>query len=155
MSRGGGNERRPTRRAFLYAVGGAAGAAIAGWVLISQTRRPRTPSLPSENSPRGPALSRDLAITPTADGADVLRAGHSGKSPVCRVNDLGRYLLEQMDGRKSVSALARSLRARLQSPPADVERFQSGVAAFIAELGKAGMLEEPFYVNIYNGEVTA
>ena len=119
MNRYERKKRHPTRREFLYAVGGATGAAIAGWVLISNMRRPRTPS---SGSPTGPALSQDLAITPTAEGADVLCVGQSQKSPICRVNDLGRYLLEQMDGRKSVSALAQSLRARLQSPPVDAER---------------------------------
>ena len=80
--------------------------------------------------------------------------GNAGK-PICKVNRIGMHILLDIDGRKTVKELALSLMDKIDLSPPDPETFLSSIALFLAEPGMAGILAEPFFVNIQRHEIIA
>lgn len=145
-----------SRRKFFYVIGGATGAVIGGWLLTPQVGKPFPGRAKAGPTPTGPGLTDGLVIKPTRDGAEIYRTtGADSAEPICMVNEVGRYVLDEMDGKKPVSELAKAVMARLEAPPSDLEAFSSQIASFIADLGDANLLDRPFFVNIYRSEITA
>jgi hypothetical protein len=149
--------RLSTRRQFVYAVGGVVGISVAGWVLLDRVRgRPGHVASSETLVPSRPKLRSDLTIQADVDGANIYRTLDGTKTElVCRVNESGLHLLREVDGRHTVSELARSLLAKMGRSPDLIESTESTVAAFLAELGAAGLLIQPFYTNIERAEVAS
>jgi hypothetical protein len=136
-----------SRRHFLYAVGGTAAAALGGWVLH---RNLAPPLLAPESA--APRLRSGIAIAPSEFGAELFDA--AGGAPLCGVNQLGSFVLAQMDGRSSVAEIARRVAARTPGA-ANRDAVEASTAMFLAELGSAGVLAAPFHVNIHSCEISA
>ena len=152
-----GKKRPPvTRRHFLYALGSLAGVGIGGWVLSMTTEGRAASATARGDSGKGPMLRVGLVVSPSETGAEVYdRSSGKQEGPVCFVNRLGLRVLESMDGERTIDDIARGLLGRLRAPPSDAEAFTSSVAMFMAELGSAGLLNAPFFVNIHSREVSA
>jgi len=146
------NRKGLDRRAFLLLIGGASAAVISGWVLVppGECRLEKPSSLPHPFTPR---LAQSYAVKPGGAGAWIVSLGPRTRTH-CQVNDLGRYVLEEMDGHKTVEGLALTVMSRMSTPPADVEALTSSIALFLAELGQAGLLAAPFYANLCCAEVS-
>jgi hypothetical protein len=76
------------------------------------------------------------------------------EGPVCAVNHLGLRVIKHMDGEKTVEDIARDLLVHLDAPRSDTESFKSSVAMFMAELASAGLLSQPFFVDIHAREIS-
>jgi hypothetical protein len=139
-----------TRREFLIRLGGAAGAAVAGAffgslaiVKIAKSARASDPSRPM--------LNAALELRLTVDGAEIRR--RDGGQILCAVNEIGGAIIEEMNGRNNLQTIAGNAAARTGVHLQDPESFRSGVASFIIELGKMGMLQNPYYVMMMASEV--
>ena len=143
---------RMNRKEFLYALGSGAGA-IAGWVFI-----PGCTNLPS---PKGradshfcPRLAKDVAWRRIPGGGELAEPDEKGTlRVVCRANGYGLKVIEGLNGRNTVQALAEKIHKGFD--PAQLEHTEASVASFLATLAQAGLLSEPFFVDLYAAEITA
>lgn len=142
-----------TRRHFLYAVGGTAATALGGWVLGHGGNFPLVQSSHAPE-PAAPGLRSGIAMVPSEFGAELFDTGALERIPLCGVNQLGSFVLTQLDGRNTVSEIARRVAARTPGP-ANREAVEASTAMFIAELGSAGVLAAPFHVTIHSCEISA
>ena len=138
------------RRHFLYSIAGSA-TAIAGWVLI-----PGCKSTPISQSHREnnfyPQLADGIVFQKTKSGGELINLNDQ-KQVVCEVNEYGLKILEDLDGKNTLQDLAGKLHTGFD--PEHLEHVEASVASFLADLAQAGVLSEPFFVNLYSSEVTA
>ncbi len=140
-----------SRREFLYAVSSAT-AGIAGWVLIPACDKPDSSNGRAYNG-FGPKLVSDVTIRRTDEGGELLRPDEQGlQQVVCHVNRYGLRVITGLDGKQTVQNLAGMLCASLN--PAMLAQTEASVALFLATLAQAGLLAEPFFVNLHAVEVT-
>jgi hypothetical protein len=140
------------RREFLYALGGGS-AAIIGWVLLPGLSQP-SHAMPAPQGEFRPRLAPGISYRMTPDGGQILRTVSGGlPSIVGQLNDHGLRLVEALDGTRSVSQLAAHLRGRAE--PRHQANTETAVVKFLATLAQAGLLTEPFFVNLYDAQVTA
>jgi hypothetical protein len=143
---------KTNRREFLYALGGGTGA-IAGWVLIPRCARPPF-SKDHTNIDFCPRLAKDIALRRIQGGGELMRRDEQGvQRVVCRVNEFSLKVIEDLNGRESIRALAGKLHKGFN--PAYLEHTEASVASFLAMLAQAGLLSDPFFVNLYAEEITA
>lgn len=143
---------RMNRRKFLYSIAGGT-AAIAGWVLI-----PGFTDLPiskrRSDDPFCPGLAGQIAFRTTPRGGEVMRADDQGvEQVVCEVNEFGLSIVRNLNGKNTLQDLARELHAGFD--PEHLGHTEASVASFLAILAQAGVLSEPFFVNLHASEVTA
>ena len=92
--------------------------------------------------------------SPSTDGAKVLRSDESGTPQVvCQVNEYGLKVLGAMDGQQTLQHLSTGLHEGFD--PANLGHTEASVALFVATLAQAGLLAEPFFVNLHSVEVSA
>lgn len=140
------------RRRFLYAIGSAA-AGIAGWALIPEGPAPQI-WVGRPGAVSGPRLADGVLLRSWQDGIEILRPDDAGEPrPVCRVNACGRMLIGELDGRRSLQELAESMHRGFD--PARLGHTEASVAAFLAVLAQAGLLAEPYFVNLHAAETSA
>lgn len=138
-----------TRRRFIFRLG-ATGIAISGWIMMPEAVRRIAGALSQES---GPALREGLAVRHVDGGAEICEGGGFGKGrTVCEVNDVGRLVLDGMNGRSSVHTIVKDLSSKLGVSKADMRVFTAGIVLFIAELAESGLLRGRFYANIYARE---
>ncbi len=140
------------RRTFTYAVGGVA-AGIAGWVLVPRCSKPRPEQDPADSGFR-PRLAEDVTYQEALRGAEIVRPDEQGEPRVvCQVNECGLKLLERMNGEQTLHNLAAGIHEG--SDPATLGHTEASVALFVAMLAQAGLLSEPFFVNLHSVEINA
>ncbi len=138
------------RAEFLFAVGSAT-AGIAGWVLF--------PSFSGADSEMGPAdvasspqLAPDVRFRWTGDGGELVQPRDRGAPIVMgHLNEYGSKVVEGMNGRQTTQDLARMIHEGFD--PATLDETEASVAMFLVTLAKAGLLAEPFFVNLHAVEV--
>lgn len=137
------------RRDFLYVL--AVGtAAVAGWVLLP--RRPSAPPAPTDN-PFHPQIAREFRVRQTTSGGEILRPdGRGGEHVVCQVNACGFTIVEHLDGKHTLDEIARGIHGGHAAE--DLGHTTASVASFLATLAQAGILSEPFFVNLESAEVS-
>lgn len=139
------------RREFLNSIAGGA-AVIAGWALI-----PGGGNLPlsadcSDNL-FCPNLVRQAVFRQTANGGEVMLTTPQGlPQVVCEVNQCGSTIIKYLNGKNTLQSLAKKVHAGFD--PKYLEHTQASVASFLALLAQAGVLSEPFFVNIHASEFT-
>ncbi|HWP95735.1 MAG TPA: PqqD family protein [Syntrophomonadaceae bacterium] len=146
------NNGHTTRRQFLIELGGIAGLAITGWYLLPGLfLKPGDSSSPAhENKPR---LKVGYEIREAGEGADIYSNAHG--NPICQVNDIGKFVLKEMDGVKTVEEIADRVARKLNTSLENLENFRGKIALFIARLAEAGLLSSAFYINVMECEVTS
>lgn len=140
------------RREFLYALGSGT-AAIAGWVLI-----PGYTNLPSQKDHTDiyfcPRLAKDIAVRRIQGGGELMQPDEQGMlRVVCYVNEFGLKVIEDLNDRNTIQTLAGKIHKGFN--PAQLEHTEASVASFLATLAQAGLLSEPFFVNLHAAEITA
>jgi len=145
------NETKMMNRAeFLISVGGAT-AVIAGWVLFPAVGRAQK-DRESATIEAHPRLAPDFNLRVTNDGGELIWQVERGKPVVVgHLNDQGSTVVANMDGRTTIQDLARTIHRG--SDPAKLNQTEASVALFLATLAQAGLLAEPFYVNVHEAEV--
>jgi hypothetical protein len=141
-----------SRREFLVAFAGGT-ATIAGAFLLPAWAQQPGIAVPKENTFH-PTLAGRYAIRRTAPGGVIFTTDEHGVDQiVCEVNEHGFTILSNLDGKTTLHSLARILHA--DRDPIHLEHTEASVAAFVALMAQAGILSEPFYVNILAAEFTA
>jgi len=140
------------RKECLYSV--AAGtAAIVGWVLFPGCVRPPV-SLRKTGTPCHPKVAKNVLFRKTADGGDLMRLDDQGVAQVvCHVNEHGSPIVQNLNGTNTLHGLAVKLLAGFDRPL--LEHTMAAVASFLSLLAQAGLLSEPFFVNLEASEITA
>lgn len=139
------------RREFVIAFGVGAGAGIAGY--FSYCRLPRQPpaadSLPPPDGDPRPRLKDDVVFARRAEQLTI-RGGSQDNLVLCAVNATGAVVIERLDGRHSIEAIAAAVAT--QASESRTEMLTAKVALFVAQLGACGFLTEPFYATLYEVE---
>ncbi|MEN6390797.1 MAG: PqqD family protein [Syntrophomonas sp.] len=146
-------ENNFSRRQFLIGLGGLAGMAIAGWYFQPNTASKQSDTIPVTPDLR-PSLKPEYEVRETADGVELFENGQGKAKMVGRFNDIGGYILSEMDGVKSVEEIATGVLSKLKVSVTSIENFQGKTALFIATLAEAGFLSSAFYINVVESEVT-
>lgn len=138
------------RAEFLFAVGGAT-AGIAGWVVF-----PAFCSDEIEIEPDGttsnPQLAPGVSFQRTDDGVELVRPAEGGARVVVgHLNEHGSKVVASMNGQRSTQDLAQMIHGGFD--PAILDETETAVAMFLVTLAQAGLLAEPFYVNVHAVEV--
>lgn len=142
---------KTNRREFLYVLGSGAGAII-GWVLIPVRTRPAF-SEDQRNVDFRPRLAKGIAFRRIQGGGELMQRNDRGvEHVVCHVNESGLKVIENLNGRETIRALAGKLHNGLNS--AHLEHTEASVASFLAMLAQAGLLSDFFFVNLYVEEIT-
>jgi len=130
-----------SRRNFEIAFGAAVGSGILGYLLVRPAPAPQP--APIVNSPR-PRLRKGLAFEgPAADGLTSVRLPDGS---LCAVNAPGAEVLRCLDGAHTIEQIARAAGQRA-GVAADAS-LTARMACFVAQLGAAGFLDQPFYAQI-------
>jgi len=139
------------RREFLYAVGSAT-TGIAGWVLIPGYSSPHSQKEQADID-FCPRLAKDISFRRMRGGGEFVRSDELGApSVVCYINACGLKVIEELNGEQTVQDLAEKIHEGFN--PAKLEQTEASVASFLALLAQAGLLAEPFFVNLHAVEVT-
>jgi hypothetical protein len=138
----GDSGRRLTRREFVVALGSV--LVVAGYCVVGGRPPDHGPERAVKPGVR-PRLRDGLVLGTDAEMLTVAIA--AGSSPVYAVNDVGRTILEAMDGRRTVEEIAGVLSQRY-AVPAD-QALQADVALFIAQVAILGLLAEEFRATIF------
>jgi hypothetical protein len=131
-----------TRKRFLWVLG-AGGAALAAEFLVPARAAARTPSPDAAGSE--PRLHPRVSAAPYGEGL-ALRLPEGEGSATCFVNGPGAEVVRRLDGRTSVSAIARDLAPR-DGTVSEAE-VEARVACFVAGLAEHGFLCAPYYALI-------
>jgi hypothetical protein len=140
-----------TRREFLVGLGSIAGLTVTG-VFFGSLARGKSIGTARASNPTCPVLHETLEVRHTSDGAGIWERGVGGRI-LCGVNTIGRNVLEEMNGRNPLQAIAGNVATKSGLDLGDREPFTGGIASFIIELGKMGLLQDPFYVRMMATEV--
>ena len=70
---------------------------------------------------------------------------------VGHLNEYGSKVVEGMNGQHTAQDLARLIHEGLD--PAILEKTEASVALFLVTLAQAGLLAEPFFVNLHAAEI--
>ena len=133
-----------TRRSFAISLAAAASAAVAGYFLVRED--PAGPARSAgETGSHRPRLAAGVVFG-QADGAVTIARGQGSDAVVCGVNEVGRAILERLDGEHTIGDIAEVLSRRLEQPRTDA--MDAGVAVFVARLGQTGFLREPFHAMV-------
>ena len=147
------NTRRSVRRQFVHALPETR-AVVSGWVLVHALPVDQPGSRATAN-PRAATLAADVVVEPTRSGATVYRASQRHLGPVAQVNPAARYLLEHVDGRRTVDDLALGLMRILAARRGLLEAYGATVSLFLANLTAGDLLDEPFEVRAAVREVAS
>jgi hypothetical protein len=138
------------RAQFLFALGSAT-AGIVGWVLCPALGRTQ-PGAESAQIASHPRLAPGLTLRLTGDGGELVQLDERGETlTVGHLNDYGSAVVEGMDGKRTVQDLARRIHQGFD--PEKLDETEASVALFLVTLAQAGLLAEPFYVNVHEVEV--
>ncbi|HNY30149.1 MAG TPA: PqqD family protein [Fibrobacteria bacterium] len=140
-----------SRRKFLIALGAGA---MAGW-LASPGILPRiSPTRPRNHGGHCPVLADGIAPRTTARARELVRIDSSRAIHVVgEINESAWKVLSRMDGLHTVEDIARAMAT--SHPSGDPDACRSAIALFLAELAMAGLLAEPFHVDIHRTEFSA
>jgi hypothetical protein len=144
-----GNSRKMSRRDFLIALGGAAGLAVSGTFLGSLAFGERK-HRPSPSDPLRPCLAPGLGLRASGDGMEILGPGGA---VLCGVNGIGGRILSRMDGSRRTRDIADELAPGLGLDGDGLAAFSDGLGVFALELGRMGLLRDPFYIRVVRNEV--
>lgn len=135
-----------TRRSFLIALGGCAAATLAGYFLADSAETGWS-GLEKKVFSGGdlPRLRTGLQWG-VSDGLTTLRRPGVPLPAECAVNECGRLILEQLDGRHRIEDLAQAVQSRFGC--GRTEAMDAGIARFVATLGDLGFLDAPYYAMI-------
>jgi len=87
-------------------------------------------------------------------GGEVMSPDDQGvEQVVCELNECGLTIVENLNGGNTLRGLARKLHGAFD--PEHLEHTEASVAPFLVMLAQAGLLAEPFFVNLHASEVTA
>ncbi len=143
------DKKQLSRRDFLIVLGGA-GLSIAGWVAAPKLFKA------VNNLAKGsqtPSLLDCLSIRDTLDGCELYDMTDTlNPTLVSQVNPVGGAILHAMNGRNSLEEIVQSTARALPEAPENAEEFASKVALFITKMAEAGLVSEPFYVNLTKAE---
>jgi hypothetical protein len=149
MENDDGNSKTMSRRDFLIALGGAAGLAVSGTFLGSLALGKRN-SCSSPSDPLRPCLAPGLELRASGDGMEILKPGGA---VLCAVNGIGGRILSKMDGSRRTQAIADELAPGLGLDGEGLAAFSDGLSVFALELGRMGLLRDPFYIRVVRNEV--
>jgi hypothetical protein len=150
MQKDDSKDKSLTRRQFLIRLGGAAGLTVAG-AFFGSLVIGKINEASRGSDPACPKLNAALELRHTAEGAEIRQK--DGGRILCAANAIGGAILEEMNGRNNLEAIGEKAAASLGLHIADPEPFRSGIAAFIIELGRMGLLQGPYYVRMMSSEV--
>lgn len=140
------------RRDFLFTLGrGSVG--LAGWVLLGNL----IPT-PARSEPPGsdhcPRLVKNVVLKYDNGVGELLQPDTTGSLVIlCQTNAMGWRLVEHLDGKHSIQSLTNLIHTGYDS--VYLEKTETAVVSLIAMLAQAGLLEEPFFVNIHSIETSA
>lgn len=141
-----------SRRSFIVRLV-ATGLAISGWILMPEALRRITNPILHDY---GLELRDDLVVKYVKDGAEIKVVDELGEQrAICKVNEIGRMVLDCMDGRSSIHDIIKNLSSRLEIPKSDADTFSTNVVLFVAQLSEIGLLKRKFFANIYAREIVA
>jgi hypothetical protein len=140
------------RRSFLFTLA-ESGAALSGWILFGQLPS-SSDQVRSREPGYAPRLAAGVCFRRAEGGGRILRIDPQGSEDVvCEANSDACTILESLDGHRTVRELAECLRAG--SPTHPVDYSEAAVASFLAMLAQAGLLAEPYHVNLQSAVYTA
>jgi hypothetical protein len=140
-----------SRRDFMLSVGSAT-AVISGWVLVPGCTIPHS----GKNSGKGfcPKLADGISSREIPGGGELLQLDERGAWQIVgHVNEYGLKILKSLNGNHTLQNLAAELHQGFD--PAKLGQTEASVASFLAILAQAGLLAEPFFVNLHAVEITA
>lgn len=146
-----GEETAKMNRAeFLFAVGSAT-AGIAGWVLFPGSSSAHS-EIETTDVASNPRLAPDVSFRRTEDGGELVQLDER-RAPVVvgHLNEYGSKVVEGMTGQHTAQDLARLIHEGVD--PAILEKTEASVALFLVTLAQAGLLAEPFFVNLHAAEI--
>lgn len=139
------------RRSFLISFGKLGFAAISGWVVLKPLEKVAQASGLLGRVSAHPKLRDGLQIKPFRNGYQISRVGQNAER-ICYINDSGYNVLRHVNGKNTVDAISSHILGHRECSAADAAKCSAGVARFVAELGIAGLLEEPFRVQVVQAE---
>lgn len=142
--------KKINRRDFLFSIGSAT-AGIAGWIIIPEAINPLIGKKTKKDF--CPGLVNDIILRETAGGGNILKQDEqSAFHVVCDVNEWGLKILKNLNGKHTIQEIAADLHRGYD--PEKLGHTQASVASFLAILAQAGLLTEPFFVNLHAVEIT-
>ncbi len=133
-----------TRKRFLWTLG-AGTAAIAGHFLVPSDAFASPDPRPNVSIDGEPWLRSEVIVHRDGEGLALTCPGRA-RPCVCVVNGAGADVVRHLDGRTSVSEIARALAERAGTGA--VTEVEVKVACFVAQLAELGFLRGPYYALI-------
>jgi hypothetical protein len=124
------------RRQFLYNLGAFSTLVITGYFVGKLFTR--NEDVPSEK----PKLANVQRLQKNG------RLFLSGDTTTCTVNKTGKYVVDLLDGRNTLSDICCRMSQQFDAP--HTGDMEAAVAGFICQLGMAGFLASPYYVTIHD-----
>ena len=133
-----------SRRDFILKLGIGASVAITGYYLVNNfvgsTDEPKHELAPNEM----PILKPNLVLK--EDLGNMLIHNPGSVEPSFMVNDVGKEILLNLNGKRSLQDLSEQVAAKYELTYD--EALLSQVAFFVSQLAILGFLQKPFFVNI-------
>lgn len=130
----------PSRRKFVFSLASGA-AAVAGYMLIPDNST--APAIENLLPSQFPHLHADAIVN---DSASSVSLGSGASRLTCSVNDLGMEIIKLLNGKRSLPQIASEISVSRSLD--HNEMMELNLALFLVEVSKAGLLKQPFIVDI-------